>query len=373
MRTTQEVRLRTDRTTIRIFLVLAILLSTLVVASYVFSANKSTPDQLLGSLLTAITIAFFLSGIVSYFRNRDASLIPRRRITIWALEVSLGTALVLTALFAIAVAFISIPEVTDTSNSLAENAVIIIAIFLALIPTLFVVIFFGEVTAFGVIGVMAAIERRLAPGVLSKIIRLEDRAKLSPIDIFVKWLFAIPDIVDTKLLDVHPSPKRPFVRWRDMMPALVWELLFGGVLALYISLNPFVAGGRISVSTIFSLMTNGAVLIPFVILPWFAIQRLGAGIGGAKKEFTLYNGIRSRLLQSFFAIGTLLLIARVLISETDIENFVVGFVGFMVSLTMVSLLCTFVYLNFFENDLVQDIAAGFQQAKSGSIVDGKNG
>lgn len=356
-------RLKSDRKLLRIFFILLVVLTAMVTLAYV-ALHVGPPDQLVGTLLAGITVSFLISGILSYFKYRGSSLIPGKQITGWILRVDLFLSLVSTASVFIAFHFFSFPLGPEPFTSSTQEAVAAVAAFIGLFVGFLATILAEVAIAFGAIGVMSAVERRLAPGILLEITRLEDKKKLTTTDYVIRWLFAIPDIIDTRLLDVHPAPRRPFVKWRDMFRPLEWQLLFGAIFALYISLNPFIAGRNgNTLAAVFSVMTNGAVLIPVVILPWFALHRLGAGIGGAKKEFTLFNGIRSRLLQTFFAVGTLLLLARVLISGTDIGAFIIGFSSFMATLLLLSLLCTFVYLNYFENDLVDDISTEFRLAR----------
>lgn len=366
-----EARLKTDRILLLIFFVLLVVTTSLATLAY-FVSGVESPDQLVGTLLGGFTFSFFGTGIYSYGKLHGSSLIPRKQITRWMLWISLALSAVTVVSLFIAFRVFSFPLDEEPFASPVEEAIAFAAIFFGGILAYFLVILFGAIAAFGAIGVMSAVERRLAPRVLRAIVGFGGKSRLTAEDHVVRWLFAIPDFIDTELLEVHPAPKRPFVRWRDMIPPVEWQMLFGAVIAMYASLNPFIAGGGgATIQSVFAILTNGAILIPFVILPWFALQRLGAGISGSKKDFTLYNGIRSRLIQTFFAVGTLLLLARVLISGTDIETFAAGFSSFMLMLLLVSLLCTFVYLNYFENDLVEDISKEFSASKpqAGTVDD----
>ena len=352
-------RRKADRRILIIFSLLVVALTALAIIILVF-LDPGTPGEYAGGFMAIITLSFFGAGLCSFAKYRHASLIPRRRITRWILKGSLILSLLSTVILFILLEFF--PSVVESGpfETAFEATVAVIAIFIAMFLSIALAVLLVMMVAFGAIGVMSAVERRLAPRVLRSIADLGDEQKPSASDHVLRWFFAIPDVVDTKLLDVHPEPRRAFVRRGDLVAPLVWQLLFGAVLAMYVSLNPFIAGSSSdTLARVFTAMTNGSILIPVVILPWFALQRLGAGIAGGRKEFTLYNGVRSRLIQTFFAVGTLLLLARVLISGTDLEAFVSGFSSFMLMLLLTSLITTFVYLNFFENELVEDIAAEF--------------
>ena len=361
-------RRKVDRRILIIFSTLMVALTALATVILAITDPLSYGEYV-GGFMAMITVSFFGTGLYAYFKYRGSSLIPRRRITRWILKGSLILSLIATVILFIVLEFF--PSLVDSGpfETAFEATVAVISIFIAMFVAFVLSILLEMMAAFGAIGVMSALERRLVPRVLREITTIADKKKLSPVDHVIRWFFAIPDVVDTKLLDVHPEPRRPFVRRRDMVAPLEWQLLFGAVLAMYISLNPFIAeSSSDTLALVFSAMTNGAILIPVVILPWFALQRLGAGIAGGRKEFTLYQGVRSRLLQTFFAIGTLLLLIRVLISGTDVEAFVRGFSSFMMMLLLISLITTFVYLNFFENELVEDIAAEFKSVKRQNTV-----
>ena len=361
-------RRKADRRILIIFSILLVVLTGLAAVILAIMGSVS-PGEYVGGFMAIITVSFFGSGLYAYFKYRGSSLIPRRRITGWILKGSLILSVIITAAVFIVLALF--PSLVDSQpfSTAFEATVAVIAIFISLFASIVVSILIVMMAAFGAIGVMSALVRRLVPRVLREITTIGDKKKLSAADYVIRWFFAIPDVVDTKLLDVHPEPRRPFVRRRDMVVPLEWQLLFGAVLAMYISLNPLIAqSSSDTLGLVFSAMTNGAILIPVAILPWFALQRLGAGIAGGRKEFTLYQGVRSRLLQTFFAIGTFLLLIRVLISGTDVEAFVSGFSSFMAMLLLISLITTFVYLNFFENELVEDIAAEFDSVKRQNAV-----
>jgi hypothetical protein len=223
---------------------------------------------------------------------------------------------------------------------------------------------------FGIVGVMSALERRLTPHILKAIVGSSGKTKLSIIERIVRWLFDIPDVLDTRGLSLDPASSRTQVRLVDMKWPIAWQLFFGAILAVYVSLNPFLSNSsQDDLLTIFSVLTTAAILIPLLILPWFIYLRIGAHIHGQVKDFTLYKGIRARLFQSYFAVGTLIIIVRLSISRTNAEAYVLGFSAFMSALLSVAVMSTFLYLNNFENDLAEDIVSDFRGEDSGNPSD----
>ena len=62
-------------------------------------------------------------------------------------------------------------------------------------------------------------------------------------------------------------------------------------------------------------MTSGFIIVPIVVFPWLITERIDARIEGPIKDFRLYAGIRSRLIRTFLALGTLM------IFKTSMESY----------------------------------------------------
>jgi len=364
MAITLDDRRRTDRSIIRLFLIF-VGVSVAVTGVSSFSTPPLTGWELLSVFFAGLALAFFVAGIPSFRRYRSTSILSNRQVLVWVAKGTVILSIVVT-IFTIVI-FEYAPELTGPApfTGVGQEVLFFLVVMIALLFAFFLALLGAGIIAFGIIGVMSALEREFVPRLLHEIAESGKKEKLTARYRALRWLFNIPDVLKVDSLTVHPAPKRNSVHLRDVVSAMSWQLIFGAVLAMYVSLNPFVSGGNEgSLANIFGLLTNGALLIPVVIIPWLVYRSLGASIGGPAKEFTLYNGLRSRLFQTFFAVGTLLLVARILVTSTNIEAFVAGFTSFMGSLLLISLICTFVFLNYFENDLVEDIAVEFRAIRS---------
>jgi hypothetical protein len=260
----------------------------------------------------------------------------------------------------IGIAAIYYPDLVQTDLSSAGEVVLVgVAIAIASFLGFFVSYLVLYLTAIGAVGVLTAIERSLAPRVMKKVSRLSGNDKLSLFDRATRWLFDIPDVLDTKTLSMSVTEPRTRVTLSDLKTPVFWQLLFGFVLGIYISFNPFISDrSPAALLSLFSLLTSASLLFPFLILPWFLLKKLGVSITGQTKHFTLYNGLRSRMFQSYFAVGTIFILVRVSFQEIAValDVYVAAFATFMVVLLGSSLVSTFVYLNYFENPLAEDIA-----------------
>ena len=99
------------------------------------------------------------------------------------------------------------------------------------------------------------------------------------------------------------------------------------------------------------------------ILPWFIYVRLDAKIQGPVKDFRLFNGLSSRMFQSIVAFGTMFFLVRLAMRHP-------GFISVLYSMLIYSIffvggifIVTFIYFNYFENDLAADIAKKYEELK----------
>mgnify|MGYP001765328181 CR=1 FL=1 len=357
---TIDERFKVDKTILVIFSAFAAVSLSIPPAALLLVDDLSLLDAV-SRLLGGLTTSFLLAGIhaTRYYGKRGS--VPMRRIMRYA--VMAASAMMLTLIAGIAVTdgfqsvFLEMPTLTTAQQVFAGTVLAVV-----LLIVFFFVLMVGVVTAFGVVGVMCALERRLTAWTLERLVRSEGRERRLVIDRVLTWFFDIPEVLDTRTLTISPSEPKKSVGWSDIKAPVAWQLFFGAVLAIYISFNPFLSDrSPAALVGIFSILSSAAILIPFVILPWFIFRKLGARIKGQVKEFSLFNGIRARVLQSYLAIGTIVVLVRMSISRISMETYLAAFASFALFLLIVSVLTTFVYLGYFENDLSDDIATDFNR------------
>jgi hypothetical protein len=221
------------------------------------------------------------------------------------------------------------------------------------------------------IGVLSALERGIAPEILLHVSRItphisdsmkkkDKKAYLSYS--LLRWLFVIPSGLDSKTLvisQVKPKKKLP---WSILKKALMWQILLGAIVIIYISLNPFFLE-EISFQSLFNIAANISFLIPFLILPWFVFLRLNVRIKGPVKDFQLYSEIAFRLYRTFVTLGTLIIIVRLAIKNVNPRDVIETFPIYYMFFVIVIFFITFVYFNYFENDLAKDVADRFTKIK----------
>lgn len=366
---TYSARRRFDRRILLLFAVLAGLAIGILASLNLFTEGVTT-YELASSTLGGLIFSFTVVGIPVYRRYGKDSLTPKRRILrrIGMLSI-LMTAITMSG---IALASVYAPDAVvfeklSPGILLLVGASMAISIFIAYL----IICYAALVAAFGIVGILVALQRLLTPRILSQVVGLSGNEKRSLPSRAVKWLFDIPDVLDTKTLSIHPTRPRIHVSLSDLKAPVFWQLAFGFVLGIYISFNPFVSDrSPETFLRIFSLLTTSSALFPFLILPWFLFKRLGAGITGQAKRFTLFNGIRARVFQSYFAVGTIVIMVRLSIQDIAVafETYVAAFAVFMAVLLISALLSTFVYLNYFENRLAEDVIEGVRETEVQIVV-----
>lgn len=358
---TPSARRSYDSKILLLFAALAVL-SVAIPAGMVLFDEGTTPFELATAALGTLSVSFLIVGIPIYLRYRKNGLTPRRKI--FRRIAMLSAALTAVAMVATVLGSIYAPDVV-VFDRLSVPELILFGAFMAvtLFATFMLNCYTALVAAFGIVGIMTAVERVMIPWVLGQVARLSGAKSPSLLGRGVRWLFDIPDVLDTRTLAINPTEPRTRVSLSDLRAPVLWQLAFGLVLGIYISFNPFVADrSPEALMSMFSLLAIASTLFPFLILPWFIFSRLGASIGGQTKPFALYNGIRSRVFRSYTAVGTIVIIVRLSFQEIAVafETYIVGFAAFMGAVLVSALLSTFVYLDYFENDLSEDVVDGLE-------------
>ncbi len=315
--------------------------------------------------LSGLLAAFFIAGLLAHHYYKNDGLVRRRTFWIWIVVASIVSALLMTAGILVANSYDPTllelnSEGSATIATVAPSLVFGIFVASVLICLIFLVF------AFGGIGVMAAIGRRAVPWILQRISDSNPRAEKSLETRIIRWMFNVPDVLDARTLSVSTPPRSESLNWSLIRGAIMWQLFVGAILAIYVSFNPFISNrSPAALVGIFTILTSSSVLIPLIILPWYVFRGLDARIKGVIKDFTLFDGIRSRLFESFLAIGTIFILIRLAISTIDLQTYLLVFSAFMVVLLAVALAFTLVFFNYFERQLIEDISSGFSRLREG--------
>jgi hypothetical protein len=184
----------------------------------------------------------------------------------------------------------------------------------------------------------------------------------------LQWAFDIPETIDTKQLSIKPQEPSKTYPWQRFKTTFKWQVIISLVIAIDIVLNPLLHEDM-TMQELFGLTALISMLIPLLVLPWEIYERLDAKIKGIVRDFRLYKGLRSRTVQTVVAFGTLIIFGRLALERMDIEELILGFVQLFITFVSIAFISTFVYYNYFEDDLAKDISQEFNEKMKAADVD----
>lgn len=196
--------------------------------------------------------------------------------------------------------------------------------------------------------------------VLEGISRREDRGSRA-----LMWLLTIPPALDTDVVLVDEPARESSVPWDRFRSAVLWQVAFGIVMAIYVSLNPWLLRD-ISMNELFRFMSTAFVVIPLLVIPWFIHRRLNVRIKGVGKDFTIYAALKDRFLRLIIAAGTILIFLRLAWEDYTLMDILAAFSSYIFVMVLCTVAFTFIYFNFFENRLAEECYRRWSAAREAS-------
>jgi hypothetical protein len=319
--------------------------------------------------MAGLVSVFSLTGILAFIYYEDRGIVPAKRMVKLFAKVALVVAIVPTA-------YLLYFEVAPAVESSIELTVAAFAIYLAMVLALFLVQFIFMMVGFGLMAVVFIAQKRFTSETLASIkgitantedptkIKVQKKGMEFPI---LHWLYAIPDVLDTGTLTIDRVIPRDKFPWKPFFAALKWQIIFSLVLAIYVSLNPFLLDWS-DIAGRFSLSANLSIIIPMFILPWFIFLRLNARIKGPVRDFKLFNGIKGRLASTLIAFGTLIVFIRFALRDIGALEVIQGIFAFYPILVAVIAFVTFVYFNNFEDSLARTTLRDLEKREDGPAM-----
>lgn len=349
---------RTDRRILWFFSVLFLLeLSAVVAYGILFWPVDLV--SLISSFLGGLIFVFSAAGILAFKYHNERGIIPMRTVLKRFAQISLAASLVLAVILTV--------NISDRVMDSLQLFVTFVSIFAAMALAVFLALLLMLVMGFGIVGVLAVLERRFAPDILSDIGKITpttmnpgEGGKTKATYRILRWLYDIPDVLDTSTLSLSRSAPRKVFPWQAFRTAMMWQVIFSAILAIYISLNPFLVGGADPTeqfTNLFSLSSSLSFFIPFLVLPWFLYRRLNARIKGPVKDFKLYDGLKSRMAQTLTVVGMLIVFVRLALVSVDVQTIVGTFAIFYFFFVIGAMIFTFAYFNYFDDDLAASVGA----------------
>ncbi len=321
-------------------------------------------------LITLTVGAFFTTGMLAFFYYRKTSIIPTKKVIVWAVKLSLVFGLVFAVVLFILIVFYMEDQI-GTELLVFMFIGLYIGGILTSLATFFLFYFFS----FGIMAVISVFIRRKTPDFLVEITKItsnitettkkRDRKKYRGY-VWLAWAYGIPDVLDTRTLKIDMVEPRKRFPWPSFKKAMFWQFFFGIVLVIYISFSPFLWDFA-DMQDLFMNSSCGTAFLPLLIIPWFIYLRLNARLSGPVKEFHIFDGLSARMFQTLVAFGTLVLLVRMALKNPAILEVMYSFIVFFIFFVSGVFIGTFVYFNYFEDELAQDVYRRYNELKDRSI------
>jgi uncharacterized membrane protein len=354
---------------ILIFFSFWVFLGLFVSIADVLESGGERIGALIPGFLESLGVSFFFTGLLAIKYYRKRGIIPGKRILKSLAKISLVIGLIVAVVMTLVLTQTTVFEDTFPDLSGPEMIGLFIVMYLfGFVFSFFFPIFF-MISGFGMIGVLSAIIRPKTPDLLVEITKItpnisdsaKEKDKKTYIGyIWLGWAFNIPDVLDTRALSINKGEPRKKIPWSILKQAVIWQIFFGLVIIIYISFSPFFLDIT-EMGFMFNIASNVSNFIPIFILPWFIYHRLDAKIKGLVKDFRLFDGLKSRMLQTIVAFSTLILIVRMAVVRPGFQEFMMSFLGFFMLFIIGVVTTSFVYFNYFENDLAADIVMRYDE------------
>ncbi|MCK5254192.1 MAG: hypothetical protein KAQ96_14635, partial [Thermoplasmata archaeon] len=229
-----------------------------------------------------------------------------------------------------------------------EIAIALVVMYIGLYFVGILIFLVGYVMCMGLVGIVYLLTVGFAPPFLRRVRNLTagDRWYGGVLE----WLFFIPDNLDTGTLSATAPVVEKEFPWARFKRAVAWQMIFALLIAVLVSLNPFLLEA-VSIETLFTVMENAYIFVPMLFLPVLVVLRLRVKIEGPVKDFYIYVGIRTRLVRTFLAIGTLVLFIRLALKDLDPEMLLLRMTGYFFMAIILISTFTWLYFNIVENQL----------------------
>lgn len=366
-----------ERTLIRVFLVLFvafILIQFVYALSYMDMLDLTSWQIILNTgqnLVVAYAITSFILGFYFVLVFKADGIVSLREILMTMLQAAVVVAVFFTILLAVDHAGFA---ETGLYTEDADGPEMTPARYIALLAGFFVMTLGGTFLAevvilvggFGIIGMLYIFEVGGAPKLIEKMEGISRREDLESKAIM--WFFTIPGALDTDTMLADEPAKETSFPWDRFRTAVLWQIAFGIIIAIYVSLNPWLLR-NFSMDQLFRFMSTAFVVVPILVIPWFIFRRLNARYKGVAKDFTLYAALKDRMTRLIITAGTLLIFIRMALESVKLEDLLFALGSYIFIMVLCIIAFTFIYFNFFENKLAGETFNRWSEARADREVD----
>lgn len=307
------------------------------------------------TLVIAYAITSFILGILFFYHFHGEGIVTFREVLRTMAQVSAVVAVFFTLLLVVDIADIAETQLHESGGPemTAARALYVVGGFalLTFLGTLLaqLMVFIG---GFGIMGMLYIFEVGGMPRLIRKVEGITAREDTESKAIM--WFLTIPGALDTDVVLVDEPQRETAFPWDRFRTAVGWQVAFGIIIAIYVSLNPWLLR-NFTLNQLFRFMSTAFVVVPIIVIPWFIHKRLNSRIKGVNRDFTLYAALKDRIVRVIIASGTLLIFLRLALESTDMMDLMVALTSYIFIMVLCIIAFTFIYFNFFENRLAEEV------------------
>jgi hypothetical protein len=144
------------------------------------------------------------------------------------------------------------------------------------------------------------------------------------------------------------------------LTAFLWVSILSFLIAMVIA-NYITSFAKISIENMLVISGLITTITPIIVFSWFIFRKLDDRIKGPVNDFKLYNGLKSSTTSYTVTLGTIILLLRLTIIKADLNQLFWLFSSYYPLFLVSFIIITFVYFNYFENDLARNIANRYRE------------
>jgi hypothetical protein len=359
---------RSDRRILMFFFFCLVIIITSIIVTGILSLQVDLISFVF-SVLAGLVVTLSITGMLAFVYYYKRAIISTRKILSWFTIF----ALIFSAVATVVIYLLAQTRYFGSSTVFLFdlNAISVYNIMWQFL-VLFLLALFVEVDlmfeAFGMIWMLAVVEKSTVAYTLADISKITSNTSnfMSKKDksnsrryLVLQWLFNIPDVLDTKLLTINFEPKQK-LPWKVLKTAFLWVSILGFLIAMLI-VNYITSFAQISIENMLVISGLITTITPILVLSWFIFLRLDARIKGSINDFKLYNGLKSRTTSYTVTFGSIILLIRLALIKTDLHQLFWLFASYYPLFLVSAIIITFIYFNYFENDLARKIVNRYRK------------
>lgn len=219
-----------------------------------------------------------------------------------------------------------------------------------------ILVVYAIMSGFGVVGMVAAFQKRYFYALISRIEALGLKGRLNRRDCLLAYIFNIREDTDTRNLIMDLNFSRSGLPIRDILETMFLGLMLGMFIWIYLSLNPVLLSNY-GLSDILLTMFLLSLYISLLVLPWAIFKSLNVRISSEFRDFHLSRGLITNLQKVVLPLMIIFVYTLFSVNQLGLDV-VLGYISVFAAFNILVVgASAIIFYLFFEKDLVYNIGS----------------